>query len=190
MPRIALHTGVGLATSLRRKFPTWLVGACIVAVFAANTVNVGADLGAVAAAGGLLTRGHVQPAWLIVPVALLIGFLQLRLAYATIFRIFKLLTLALFAYVVTVIVVHPPLLETLTATFIPHVELNKNFIGIVVAILGTTISPYLLFWQASSEVEEMKAAGARTEKERHGVTRKELRAARLDVFIGCCSPSW
>ena len=182
--RIALHTGVGLATSLRRKFPTWLVGACILAVFAANTVNVGADLGAVASAGSLLTRGYVHPAWLVVPVALLIGFMQLRLAYATIFRVFKLLTLALFAYVITVIVVHPPLLETLKSTFIPHVEFNKDFLGIVVAILGTTISPYLFFWQASSEVEEMKAAGAHTEGKRRGVTHKELRAARLDVFIG------
>ncbi|MBJ7594406.1 MAG: Nramp family divalent metal transporter [Candidatus Dormibacteraeota bacterium] len=182
--RIALHTGVGLGTSLRRKFPTWVVGVCIVAVFTANTVNVGADLGAVGAAGGLLSRGHIQPAWLVVPVALLIGFMQLRLAYATIFRVFKLLTLALFAYVITVFVVHPPLLETLKATFVPHVEFNKNFIGIVVAVLGTTISPYLFFWQASSEVEEMKAAGAHTEKERRGVTHKELHAARIDVFIG------
>ena len=182
--RIALHTGVGLGTALRRKFPSGLVGMCIVAVFAANTINVGADLGAVAAAGGLLSRGHIQPAWLVVPVALLIGFMQLRLAYATIFRVFKLLTLALFAYVITVIVIHPALLATLKATVIPHVEFNKDFLGIVVAILGTTISPYLFFWQASSEVEAMKATGARTERQRRGTNHKELRAARIDVFVG------
>jgi len=182
--RIALHTGVGLGTALRRKFPTVLVGVCIVAVFAANTINVGADLGAVAAAGGLLSRGHVHPAWLVLPVALLIGFMQLRLPYPIIFRTFKFLTLALFAYVVTAFAIHPHLLETLKATVIPHVELNKNFLGIVVAILGTTISPYLFFWQASSEVEEMKAAGGRTERERQGTTRRELRAARTDVVIG------
>jgi NRAMP (natural resistance-associated macrophage protein)-like metal ion transporter len=182
--RIALHTGVGLGTSLRRKFPTPVVGMCIVAVFAANTVNVGADLGAVAAAGGLLSGGLIHPAWLVVPVALLIGLMQLRLPYATIFRTFKFLTLALFAYVVTVIVIHPDLLATLKATVIPHVELSKNFLGIVVAILGTTISPYLFFWQASSEVEEMKAAGGRTERQRRGTTRKELRAARIDVTVG------
>jgi NRAMP (natural resistance-associated macrophage protein)-like metal ion transporter len=182
--RIAQHTGVGLGTSLRRKFPTALVGACIIAVFAANTVNVGADLGAVAAAGGLLSRGHIHPAWLVLPVALLIGFMQVRLPYAIIFRTFKFLTLALFAYVITVIAVHPPLLSTLKATFIPHIEFSKDFLGIVVAILGTTISPYLFFWQASSEVEEMKAAGAHTERERRGTTDKELRAARFDVVIG------
>ncbi len=182
--RIALHTGVGLAVSLRRKFPTVLVGVCIFAVFCANTINVGADLGAVAAGGSLLTGSHVQPEWLVVPIALLAGFMQLRLSYSIIFKVFKYLTLALFAYVITVFVVHPQLVQTLVATVTPHFEFNKGFLGIVVAILGTTISPYLFFWQASSEVDEMKAAGARTEKERRGTTRKELKAARVDVTIG------
>jgi NRAMP (natural resistance-associated macrophage protein)-like metal ion transporter len=182
--RIALHTGVGLATSLRRKFPSVLVGACVVLVLCANTINVGADLGAVAAGGSLLTGSHVAPGWLVLPAALLIGFMQLRLTYSIIFRCFKYLTLALFAYVITVVIVHPNLLKTVESTFIPHFELNKTFIGIVVAILGTTISPYLFFWQASSEVDEMKAAGATTERERQGTSRKELRAARIDVAVG------
>ncbi len=182
--RIALQTGVGLGVSLRRKFPTALVGACIFAVFCANTINVGADLGAVAAGGSLLSGSRIQPAWLVVPVALLIGFMQLRLSYSIIFRCFKYLTLALFAYVITVFVVHPQLLQTLEATVTPHLEFNKGYLGIVVAILGTTISPYLFFWQASSEVDEMKAAGAHTEQQRRGTTRKELKAARVDVTIG------
>ena len=182
--RIALHTGLGLGTLLRRKFPTWLVGICILALFLANTINVGADIGAVAAGGNLLSRGHIPTIWLVVPVALMIGFMQLRLPYAVIFRIFKLLTLALFAYIITAIVAHPPLLDTLRATVVPTIQFNKNFLGIVVAILGTTISPYLFFWQASSEVEEMKAAGAKTEKARRGVNRKELKAARTDVVVG------
>jgi Mn2+/Fe2+ NRAMP family transporter len=110
--------------------------------------------------------------------------MQLRLSYSIIFRCFKYLTLALFAYVITAIIVHPQLWATVKATFIPHIEFNKDFLGIVVAILGTTISPYLFFWQSSSEVDEMKAAGATTEQERRGTTRKELRAARIDVFIG------
>ncbi len=109
--RIALQTGVGLGVSLRRKFPTALVGVCIFAMFCANTINVGADLGAVAAGGSLLTGSHVPPVWLVVPVALLIGFLQLRLSYSIIFKVFKYLTLALFAYVITVFVVHPQLLQ-------------------------------------------------------------------------------
>lgn len=99
--RIALHTGVGLGVSLRRKFPTWLVGSCILALLIANTINIGADLGAVAAGGALLTHGTVESIWLVVPVALLILGLQLFANYTTIFRIFKWLTLALFAYVIT-----------------------------------------------------------------------------------------
>ena len=182
--RIALQTGVGLATSLRRKFPSVLVGACIILVLCANTINVGADLGAVAAGGSLLTGSHVPAGWLVLPAALLIGFMQLRLTYSIIFRCFRYLTLALFAYVITVVIVHPNLLKTVESTFVPHFELNKTFIGIVVAILGTTISPYLFFWQASSEVDEMKAAGATTEQERQGTSRKELRAARIDVAVG------
>src|SRR2546430_1624742 len=99
--RIALQTGVGLGISLRRKFPRWLVGIAILGLLIANTFNIGADLGAVAAAGGLLSRGTIQGLWLIVPVALLIIGLQLFSSYTTIFKIFKWLTLALFAYVIT-----------------------------------------------------------------------------------------
>src|SRR5438445_124610 len=99
--RIALQTGVGLGASLRRKFPRWLVGVAILGLLAANTFNVGADLGAVAAAGSLLSRGAVQALWLVVPVALVIIVLQVFASYATIFKLFKWLTLALFGYVVT-----------------------------------------------------------------------------------------
>ena len=182
--RIALHTGVGLGTSLRRKFPSWLVGVCIVALFLANTINVGADLGAVAAAGALLTRGHVSAVWLIPPIAVVILLLQYELSYAVIFRLFKFLTIALFAYIATVIVTHPPLLKTIESTVVPHIELNSAFIGIIVAILGTTISPYLFFWQASSEVDEMRSRGLATELSRRGVSRRELKNARVDVLVG------
>jgi NRAMP (natural resistance-associated macrophage protein)-like metal ion transporter len=182
--RIALHTGVGLGVSLRRKFPTWLVGVCILALFLANVINVGADLGAVAAAGSLLTRGHVSPAWFLPPIAVVILVLQFELSYKVIFGLFKFLTLALMAYVVTVIVSHPPLLTTIEATFIPHIQLNADFIGIIVAILGTTISPYLFFWQASSEVDAMLARGLVTERARRGVSRQEIHDARVDVLVG------
>jgi NRAMP (natural resistance-associated macrophage protein)-like metal ion transporter len=182
--RIALQTGVGLGVSLRRKFPTSLVGVCILALFLANMINVGADLGAVAAAGSLLTRGHVNPAWFLLPIAVVILVLQFELSYKVIFRLFKFLTLALFAYVVTVIVSHPPLLKTIESTFIPHIEFNAGFIGIIVAILGTTISPYLFFWQASSEVDEMVDRGLDTEDERRGVSREEMHNARVDVLVG------
>ena len=150
----------------------------------ANTINVGADLGAVAAGGELLSRGAIQAIWLIVPVALLIIGMQLFATYATIFRIFKWLTLALFAYAITAIFAHPPLVEVLRATLIPHLEPSKDFIMALVAVLGTTISPYLFFWQASSEVDELRAAGRTTEAGRRGLKLSELRAARADIMIG------
>src|ERR1700682_3034638 len=117
--RIALQTGVGLGASLRRKFPRWLVGIAILGLLAANTFHVGADLGAVAAAGSLLSRGAVQALWLVVPVAVLIIAMQVFATYATIFKIFKWLTLALFAYIITAFFAHPPLLEVLKATVTP-----------------------------------------------------------------------
>jgi NRAMP (natural resistance-associated macrophage protein)-like metal ion transporter len=182
--RIALHTGVGLGTALRRRFPAWLVGVCVIALFAANTINVGADLGAVAAAGELLTRGAIRELWLLIPVAALILGLELFATYGTIFKIFKWLTLALFAYVVTGVIVHPDLRQVVVGSLAPHMQLDRDHIAAVVALLGTTISPYLFFWQASSEVDEMRAAGKRTEVDRHGVRRSELRAARADILIG------
>ena len=182
--RVALQTGVGLGTALRRKFPVPLVGVCIGGLLVANTINVGADIGAVATGVSLLTRGLVPQIWLVVPVALLVLYFQFFLTYRTLFRVFKWLTLALFAYVVTGVIAHPSLLTVLAATLVPHVEPSRDFAAALVAILGTTISPYLFFWQASSEIDEMRAAGLRTEKERRGVRLNELSAARTDILIG------
>jgi len=92
---------------------TGLVGVCILALFLANTINAGADLGAVAAGGALLTKGALHEIWLVVPVALLVLGLQLFMTYSVIFKVFKWLTMALFAYVITGIIVHPPALEVL-----------------------------------------------------------------------------
>ena len=182
--RIALHTGVGLATSLRRKFPSWLVGLCIAALLLANTINAGADLGAVAAGGSLLTKDDIPPLWLLVPAAALVLAMQVFLTYATIFKIFKWLTVALFSYVITGFMIHPDVRQLALASITPHIELSRDFVAALVAIFGTTISPYLFFWQASSEVDEMRAAGKLTEGERRGVRVAELKAARVDIMIG------
>jgi NRAMP (natural resistance-associated macrophage protein)-like metal ion transporter len=182
--RIALQTGVGLGTSLRRKFPTALVGGCVAALLIANTINLGADLGAVAAGGSLLTRSAMPSVWLIVPVALLVLYLQFFVSYATIFKIFKWLSLALLAYVITGLIAHPSLRTVLAATFVPHLEFSKDFIAGLVAVLGTTISPYLFFWQATAEIDQMRAAGKMTEAQRRGVKLSELKAARVDILIG------
>ncbi len=182
--RIALHTGVGLGIALRRKFPTWLVGICIVGLFCANTMNLGADLGAVAVGGSMLTGNRVPPAWLLVPIAAGLLYLQFFMTYQLIFKVFKWLTVALFAYIVTGIMAHPNLGQVLYATLVPHIEFSKDFITGMVAVLGTTISPYLFFWQASAEIDEMRAAGMQTESQRRGVKRRELRAAQTDILIG------
>jgi len=183
--RIALQTGVGLGVSLRRKFPSWLVGIAIMGLLGANTFNLGADLGAVAAGGSLLSRGVIPALWLVTPIAVLVIGMQVFATYAAIFKIFKWLTLALFAYVITAFFAHPYLLAVLKATFVPHVELSKDFVMALVAVLGTTISPYLFFWQASSEVDEMAAARATNPPVgRRGVTPAELRAARVDIVVG------
>ena len=165
------------------------MGIAILALLAANTINVGADIGAVAAGGQLLTSGGhktggIPAIWLVVPVTVTLLFLQLQVTYSVIFRLFKFLTLALLTYVVGAFIAHPQLLELLKATVIPHFAFSRPFITALVAILGTTISPYLFFWQASSEVDEMKAAGGTTEEERRGISRTELRAARSDVVVG------
>jgi NRAMP (natural resistance-associated macrophage protein)-like metal ion transporter len=183
--RIALQTGVGLGVSLRRKFPSWLVGIAILGLLGANTFNIGADLGAVAAGGSLLSRGSVPALWLVVPVALLVIGMEVFFTYAAMFKIFKWLTLALFAYVITAFFAHPQFLEVLRATFVPHIEPSRDFVMALVAVLGTTISPYLFFWQASSEVDELAAAQETNPlvRRRRG-TAAELRAARVDIVVG------
>lgn len=182
--RIALHTGVGLGVALRRKFPRPLVGLCIAALVVANTINAGADLGAIAAGGSLLTKEAIRDLWLVVPAAVLVLALQVFMTYELIFKVFKWLTVGLFAYVVAGILVHPDLRQLLVGSLVPHVQLTSDSISALVAILGTTISPYLFFWQASSEVDEMRAAGKVTEAARRGVRTSELRAARTDILIG------
>lgn len=122
--------------------------------------------------------------YLVVPAALLVLSFQFFSTYSRLVAIFKWLTLALFAYVITAFVAHPAGSDVLRGTFVPHIEPSSDFITALVAVLGTTISPYLFFWQASSEVDEMEAAGLTTERSRHGVKDRELAAARIDVLVG------
>src|SRR5205823_12044865 len=102
--------------------------------------------------------------------------LEMFLTYELIFKVFKWLTVGLFAYVITGFLAHPDLRQVVAASLVPHLELTNDSIAALVAIFGTTISPYLFFWQASSEVDEMRAAGKRTEAARRGVRMSELKA--------------
>ena len=105
-------------------------------------------------------------------------------SYRSIARIFKWLTLVLFAYVITAFLAHPDWGAVLRATFIPDIQWSREYLSVLVAILGTSISPYLFFWQAAEEVEEERAEGKNTVAKRQGATDEELRRARTDVLAG------
>lgn len=180
--RIGLVSGVGLACVIKQRYPRWILYPAVFALFVANTINVGADLGAVADAIGLLVG--VKAVWLVVPVAIGVLAFQIFGSYKFISGVFKYLTFALLAYVIDAVVVHPDLLETLKATVIPTFSLDPKYVATIVAILGTTISPYLFFWQSNEEVEEQVAEGRKTEESRKGASRRELHYATIDVNVG------
>ncbi|HEX9012086.1 MAG TPA: divalent metal cation transporter, partial [Anaerolineaceae bacterium] len=155
---------------------------CVTLLVAANTINLGADLGAMAAAGRLLFPLPYY-AWLLGLTAV-IAALQVWVEYPRYARILRLLTFSLFAYVVVAFIIPQDWGAILRHTFIPQIQYNRDFLFNLVAVLGTTISPYLFFWQASQEVEEEIAHGKVTPAERRGVTRRELRWMRADVLTG------
>jgi NRAMP (natural resistance-associated macrophage protein)-like metal ion transporter len=181
--KIGLVTGRGLAGVLREHYPRWLLYGAVIPLFAANTINVGADLGAIAAAINMLVPTLPIPL-LVLPIALGILALQIWGSYRLIARVFKWLTLALFAYIGSAILARPDWGEVLRATFIPTISLDQAFLLALVAILGTTISPYLFFWQASEEVEEEVAMGRTQLWRRRGASDRELEYAAVDVNVG------
>ena len=180
--RLGMVTGRGLAGVLRTRYSRWLAWFACVLVTVANVFNIGADLSGMADGMQLITG---TPAHLWSPLfAILIVALLLWTSYRTMARIFKWLTMVLFAYVITGFLSHPNWTAVLRATFIPHIEWSKSYLAALVGILGTTISPYLFFWQASEEVEEDRVRGKQTVAQRKGATTKELRVARTDVVTG------
>lgn len=180
--RLGMVSGRGLAAVIRRRYPKWvLLVACLLLVVA-NTVNIGADLGGMAEATEMMT-GVTRFAWLPVFAALIVVVLIYG-NYRNIARVFKWLTLVLFAYVAAAFLARPDWGQVLRATFVPHIQWNSHYLATFVAILGTTISPYLFFWQAAQEVEEERKEGRRTVHQRRGATDGELRSARTDVMTG------
>src|SRR2546423_4303167 len=180
--KIGMVSGMGLAGVLREHYPRWLVYSAVSLLIIANTVNAGTDIGAIAAAINLLAPIPVLA--LVVPVGAGIVILQIFGSYALISRIFKWLTLTLFAYIIAAFMARPHWREVLKATFIPTVRFDHQYLMTLVAILGTTISPYLFFWQASQEVEEEFKMGRETLAEREGATDREIKIAEIDVDVG------
>jgi NRAMP (natural resistance-associated macrophage protein)-like metal ion transporter len=180
--RLGMVTGLGLAGVIRVRYPRWVLWSACALLVIANIVNIAADLGGMADVTGLLT-GVRSLYWTPVYAIVLVGLLFWT-SYRLIARIFKWLTLALFAYIAAAFLAHPDWPAVLRATLIPHVEWSGAYWATLVGILGTTISPYLFFWQAAQEVEEDIALGKATVKQREGATQRELRRSRNDVITG------
>ena len=175
-------SGMGLTAVLRRHYSRNLLYLTVGGLVVANTINVGADIGAIAAAINLLIP--VPVIVLIVPIAVVILALQIWGSYRLIAKTFKWLTLALLAYIGSALYAKPDLVQVIKATFIPSLSFDPAFLAMLVALLGTTISPYLFFWQASQEVEEEIGFGRVTQAQRRGATDAEMKYARWDVYIG------
>ncbi|HMB95598.1 MAG TPA: divalent metal cation transporter, partial [Tepidisphaeraceae bacterium] len=152
--RIGRITGHGIAGNIRRHYSPWLLYPIVFLLLVANIINIGADIGAMGEALQLLIGG---PALLYaVLFALLCVVLEIFTCYKTYASYLKWLTLVVFSYVATVFFIHVPWAQAMRSTFIPSLEKSGNYWATIIAILGTTISPYLFFWQASEETEEIK----------------------------------
>jgi len=180
--KIGLVTGRGLAGVLREHYPRAVLYPAVIALVLANTLNAGADIGAIAAAINLLVP--IPAIIFIVPVGLGIIGLQVFGSYRLIEKVFKWLALALLAYIGAALFARPNVMGVLAGTLVPTIRFDPKYIGILVALLGTTISPYLFFWQASQEVEEQISIGRRHLRQREGASRFELRYALWDTIAG------
>jgi NRAMP (natural resistance-associated macrophage protein)-like metal ion transporter len=181
--QIGRVTGRGLGGNLRRYYPAWLLQGVIGLLLIANTINIGADLGAMAAALKLLVDGPLL--LYVAGFAIASVLLEVFVRYSRYVSVLKWLTLSLFAYVATVFVVGVPWLEVGENLVLPRIQFNGAYLTTVVAILGTTISPYLFFWQAEEEVEnEQESSTAKPLKEAPEQAPREMQRIRLDTFVG------
>lgn len=181
--RIGLVTGKGLARVIKEEFAWPIVYGSVIILCVANTINIGADLGAMAMAGQLIS-GWPMLIWLVIVTLVTLG-LEIFFSYKSYARVLKYLTLTLFAYVAAVFVINQDWVAILTSTFIPYLSFSKAYLLNIVAILGTTISPYLFFWQSDEEVEEQSLrykleGGGKAARLSFG----DLKTLRLDTTVG------
>jgi len=182
--RIGLVTGRGLAGNIRKLFSRKVLYVCTLLLFAANIVNIGANLGAMAKAAQLLLP-QLQFGWLVAGFAVFSLLLQIFTPYVKYARYLKWLALVLLSYVVSAILAKLDWSTVLYNAVHPSLNFSKDGLLIICAILGTTISPYLFFWQTSSEVEEKIQQGKTTIRQRKtGVNRADMRSMRIDVWSG------
>ncbi len=180
--RIGMVTGHGLASTLRSRFPRSVLAVAAGSLMLANTINIGADLTGMGDAMELLTS--VNSHFWVIGFGVFIAWASIRLRYIMLANVLKWLALVLFAYVITAISLRPDWSSVVNAMAIPRLPEGRAAWGMLVAILGTTISPYLFFWQASQEVEEEKSMGRHSLPERRGATPAEILNRKIDVGVG------
>jgi NRAMP (natural resistance-associated macrophage protein)-like metal ion transporter len=179
--RIGMVTGKGLSAVIKEHYSKTVLYVVVGLVLVANTINIGADLGAMAAAAQLLVP--VPFIVLTFFFTALILVLEVFTSYHSYARILKWLAAALLAYPITLFIVRQPWLTILKASVIPHFELNFNFLFIITGVLGTTISPYMFFWEASQEVEEQKEQERRS-RHKPQINRIQIKRMRIDNTFG------
>jgi Mn2+/Fe2+ NRAMP family transporter len=175
-------TGQGLFSVLRTHSPRWLLHAILAGVIVGNVIEAGADIGGMAAALELLI--HVPPWLIVLGITLFAVMLQIWGSYTLIRNVLRVLALSLLSYVASAFLAHPDLGQVVRGTLIPTIHFNREFLAILVAIIGTSLSAYIYTWQSNEEVEEKIAAGRRTLHERRGTTQAELKTSLWDVIFG------
>ena len=180
--KLGLASGEGLFAVIRKHYSQTFLWTILVGVVVGDIIEAGADLGGMAAALNLLVPIPIHAGVLV--LALIILALQIWGSYQTIRNVFRILALALLAYIGSAVLAHPDILPVLRGTFIPTIWFNKDFLVIVVAVIGTSLSAYIYTWQSNEEVEEKIAAGKRRIAERKGTSRAELRRSLWDVGVG------
>jgi len=180
--RIGRVTGQGIAENLRRHYRPWLVRVIVVLLLVANAINLGADLGAMGAALAMLLGGSGRLYTIAFGVVCVVA--EVFVSYAVYAGFLKWLTVSLCAYVAVVFAVHVPWDVALMATLVPHLTLGHDEATALVAVLGTTISPYLFFWQAALEVEDAKRHGARALRLTPRLAGREFVRIRTDTVVG------
>ncbi len=181
--RIGRVTGNGLAANIRKYYPPWLLYVIVLLLLIANTINIAADIGAMGSALKLLIGGSTH--WYVISFGVISLLLQIFVPFPFYAPLLKTLTLALLAYVATVFVVKVPWGEVFYQTLMPSLSLKADYLLAVVAVFGTTISPYLFFWQASQEVEDQREAPGEeplVTAPEQAVT--ELKRIRIDTYVG------
>jgi NRAMP (natural resistance-associated macrophage protein)-like metal ion transporter len=181
--RLGRVTGRGVAGNIRHFYPAWMLYVIVASLLIANIINIGADIGAMGAAVSLLIGGPTLLYCVLFTVVSVL--LEVYTSYGTYSAVLKWLTLSLFAYVGTVFVVQVNWTEALKGTFIPNISLKREYLAALVAVLGTTISPYLLFWQSAEEVEQMKSAtGQEALKKAPQQAPEQFQRIKIDTYFG------